>query len=548
MIENLDFAPKNLKEEWILLQEKAKMISSKTIKQLLEEDSKRVETFSIRQNGVFFDYSKHLIDKDILNELFKLLEKVNLKHAIKEMFSGEKINHTENRSALHIALRNRVNTPIDVDGVNVMNDVNLMLEKMSRFARSVRKGEWRGATNKKIKHIINIGIGGSDLGPKMAYNALKAFSDRTISFDFISNVDGSNFFEVIRDKDPASTLFIVSSKTFTTQETMSNAYLAKDWILQALEKKSAIASHFVAVSTNEKAVRDFGIDLGNMFIFWDWVGGRYSLASSIGLSLMIAIGPEHFCEMLDGMHYIDQHFLNSPHHENIPVIMALLGIWYNNFLDSQTHAVLPYSEYLKFFPSYLQQADMESNGKSVDKEGQEIKYQTGPVIWGECGTNGQHAFYQLIHQGTKIIPVDFIGYVNPINSSLDAHIKLMSNMFAQSEALALGRSRDIVKQEESDWSLVEYKIFSGNRPSTTILFDRLTPYTLGQLIAMYEHKIFVQGVIWNINSFDQWGVELGKILANRIIRKIINKDNSGDEMISSNDYLLSYFCDNIKKI
>ena len=436
------------------------------------------------------------------------------------MFSGQKINATENRAVLHVALRNRSNTPILVEGRDVMPEVNGVLERMRGFARRVRSGEWQGYTGCRIRNIVNLGIGGSDLGPVMAYEALKPYSDRNLTVRFVSNVDGTHFAEAVRDLNPAETLFIVASKTFTTQETMTNAESAKAWLLKALTDPRAVARHFVALSTNAEKVRAFGIDTANMFGFWDWVGGRYSLCSAIGLPVMIAIGPENFDALLDGYHQMDRHFAEAPFEKNMPVILGLLGIWYNNFFDAQSHAILPYDQYLSRFAAYFQQGDMESNGKYITRDGQRVDWETGPVIWGEPGTNGQHAFYQLIHQGTKLIPCDFIGFARSHNPLGDHHAKLMSNFFAQTEALAFGKTAEQCRAEGVPDHLVPHKTFEGNRPTNTLMARQLTPQVLGQLIALYEHKIFVQGIVWDIYSFDQWGVELGKVLANRILPEL----------------------------
>jgi glucose-6-phosphate isomerase len=472
--------------------------------------------------------------------LLKLTEAAGLRHAIQAMFSGERINTTENRPVLHIALRNRANNPIMVDSHDVMPEENRVLGKMRKCSREIRSGEWTGYTGKKIKNIVNIGIGGSDLGPVMANEALKAYSDRSLQVRFISNIDGTHFTETVRDLDPAETLFIIASKTFTTDETMTNALSAREWLLASLHDDEAIARHFVAVSTNAEKVREFGINPENMFEFWDFVGGRYSLTSAIGLPVMIAIGPEHFDALLEGFHRMDQHFLHTPFEKNLPVILGLLGIWYNNFFGYETHALLPYDQYLHRFPAYFQQGDMESNGKRVTKQGEEVPYQTGPIIWGEPGTNGQHAFYQLIHQGTKIIPADFIGFARSLNPMGEHHRKLMANFFAQTEALAFGKSEAEVREEGVPETLVPHKIFPGNRPTNTILMEQLTPETLGKLIALYEHKIFVQGVIWDINSFDQWGVELGKVLAKNIYTELKVRNNESSHDSSTNNLLRKF--------
>lgn len=513
-------------QTWLDLQNHFNFISKKHLRELFENDPQRAEKFTIETEDIYFDYSKNRITSETITKLLELTDVINLKQSIKDMFSGKNINTTENRPVLHIALRNQANMPILVDGSDIMPEINEVLNHMKKISDDIRSGVWRGHTGKKIKNIINIGIGGSDLGPVMAYEALKAFSDRNLTVKFISNIDGTHFTETVRGLSPDETLFIIASKTFTTEETMTNAATARSWLLDNLKDEGAIKKHFVAVSTNITEVAKFGIDTNNMFVFWDFVGGRYSLCSAIGLSLMIAIGPKNFKDMLHGFYVIDQHFLNTPFEKNIPVIMALLGIWYNNFFNFSSHAILPYDQYLNRFPAYFQQADMESNGKSVTKDGEEINYQTGPIIWGEPGTNGQHAFYQLLHQGKKIVPSDFIGFIKSNNPIGSHHIKLMSNFFAQPEALAFGKTEDEIKKEGVKNELVPHKIFQGNRPTNTLLFKQLTPETLGKLIALYEHKIFTQGIIWNINSFDQWGVELGKILAKKIQTELVNKNTN----------------------
>ncbi len=522
--------------QWKALTEHFEKIKNVTIKDHFDSDKKRASKFTINELGLFFDYSKHRIDKDTMSLLVDLAKACGLDKARNAMFGGEKINVTEDRSVLHTALRYRGEQPIKNNGKDVMPEVKAVLRQMSTFSNRVRNKEWIGYTNRPIKNVVNIGIGGSDLGPVMVCEALKSYSQRDITMSFVSNIDGAHIGEILRDKDPAETLFIIASKTFTTQETMTNANTAKEWCLDSLKNFEAIASHFVALSTNAEAVSEFGIDTANMFEFWDWVGGRYSLTSAIGLPIMIAIGPENFDQLLNGFYQMDQHFLNEPFEKNIPVIMALLGIWYNNFLGSETHAILPYAQYLSRFPAYFQQGDMESNGKGVDREGNRLDYQTGPVIWGEPGTNGQHAFYQLIHQGTKIIPCDFIGFAKTHNPLGDHHVKLMSNLFAQSQALAFGKSEQEVASEESNKSLVPFKIFEGNRPSTTMMAEKLTPEILGKLIAAYEHKIFSQGIIWNIFSFDQWGVQLGKVLAGGLLPLLkgndkLNLDSSSNQLV-----------------
>lgn len=511
--------------QWQKLQTHFEKIKETHLRELFQ-DSTRGEAFSLHAQDIYLDYSKNRITQETLALFFDLLRSVGLEKSIQAMFSGEKINTTENRPVLHVALRNTDNTPILVDGKDVMPEVNDVLSHMRAFATAVRDGQWTGFTGKKIKNIINLGIGGSDLGPVMAYEALKFYSDRSLVVRFVSNVDATHFFEATRDLDQEETLFIIASKTFTTEETMTNAFSAREWLLAKLPDEKAIAKHFVALSTNAEKVQEFGISAENMFAFWDWVGGRYSLTSAIGLSLMIAIGPEHFDEFLKGFHAMDMHFKNTPLEQNMPVILAILGIWYNNFFEAQTHAILPYEQYLHRFPAYFQQGDMESNGKSVTKNGETVDYQTGPIIWGEPGTNGQHAFYQLIHQGTKLIPADFIAFAKALSPLGDHHDKLLANVFAQTEALAFGKTSEELEKENVPENLIPHKTFAGNHPTNTLLLPVLTPYTLGQLIALYEHKIFVQGIIWNIDSFDQWGVELGKVLAKKILGEI--KENKKD--------------------
>jgi glucose-6-phosphate isomerase len=510
----------NERPEWKKLVSHSKSIKKKHLRELFAEDPKRAKKFSLQVGDLFLDYSKNRVVGRTMIYLQALAESAGLQTAIAAMFAGEKINATENRSVLHVALRNRSNTPILVDGQDVMPEVNAVLERMRAFSRRVRSGEWTGHTGKRIRNIVNIGIGGSDLGPVMAYEALKPYSDRALTVRFVSNVDATHFAECTRDLDPEETLFIVASKTFTTQETMTNAETAKAWALAKLKEPAAVAKHFVAVSTNAAKVSAFGIDTANMFGFWDWVGGRYSLTSAIGLPLMLAIGPENYDDLLDGFHAMDRHFAEAPLAKNMPVLLGLLGVWYNNFFDAQSQAILPYDQYLSRFAAYFQQGDMESNGKTITKGGERVDWQTGPIIWGEPGTNGQHAFYQLIHQGTKLIPCDFIGFCRSHNPIGDHHAKLMSNFFAQTEALAFGKSAEECRAEGVPEGLVPHKTFEGNRPTNTILAQKLTPHVLGQLIALYEHKIFVQGVIWDIFSFDQWGVELGKVLANRILPEL----------------------------
>jgi glucose-6-phosphate isomerase len=491
------------------------------LRELFAEDPKRGERMTAEAVGLYLDYSKHRITGETLALLLQLAEESGLRERIDAMFRGEKINLTEKRAVLHVALRAPRGASIMVDGENVIPQVHSVLDKMADFSNRVRSGAWKGHTGKPIKNIINIGIGGSDLGPVMAYEALKHYSDRSRTFRFVSNIDGSDFAEAVRDLDPAETLFIVSSKTFTTLETMTNAHSAREWSLQGFQgDEKAVAKHFVAVSTNAAEVAKFGIDTANMFRFWDWVGGRYSMASAIGLSTMLAIGPEHFRALLDGFHQMDEHFRTAPFERNLPVLMGLLTVWYTDFFDAHTVAVLPYEQYLKRFPAYLQQLAMESNGKHVTLDGKAVSYGTGPIYWGEPGTNGQHSFYQLIHQGTRLIPCDFLAFAQPLNPLGRHHDLLLANVFAQTEALAFGKTAEEVKAEGTPAWPVPHRVFEGNRPSNTILADRLTPETLGKLVALYEHSVFTQGAIWSIDSFDQWGVELGKVLAQRIIPEL----------------------------
>src|SRR6266851_311789 len=491
------------------------------MKQMFAEDPSRGERFTVETGGIFLDYSKNRITDETLKLLIQLAEESGLRARIDAMFRGEKINVTEKRAVLHVALRAPKGESIVVDGVNVVPEVHAVLDKMAGFCTRVRSGAWKGHTGKRIRNVINIGIGGSDLGPVMAYEALKYYSQRDITFRFVSNVDGTDFAEAVRDLNPDETLFLVASKTFTTLETMTNAHSARDWSLAGLGgDEKAVAKHFVAISTNAKEVAKFGIDTANMFEFWDWVGGRYSMDSAIGLSTMVAIGPDHFRAMLNGFHQMDEHFRTAPFASNLPVLMGLLTVWYTDFFDAQTMAVLPYEQYLKRFPAYLPQLTMESNGKHVTLEGVRVTTETGPIYWGEPGTNGQHSFYQLIHQGTRLIPCDFIGFYKTLNPLGRHHDMLMANVFAQAEALAFGKTAEQVKAEGTpDW-LVPHRVFEGNRPSNTILADCVTPEVLGKLVALYEHSVFTQGAIWNIDSFDQWGVELGKVLAQRIILEL----------------------------
>jgi glucose-6-phosphate isomerase len=509
---------------WKALVAHHKKIRDVHLRQLFVDDPNRGEHMAVEAVDLCLDYSKNRITDETLKLLLGLAEESGLRQRIDAMFNGEKINLTEDRAVLHVALRAPRGASIMVDGKNVVPEVHAVLDKMAGFANRVRGGEWKGHTGKRIRNVVNIGIGGSDLGPVMAYEALKHYSDRGLTFRFVSNIDGTDFAEAVRDLNPAETLFIVSSKTFTTMETMTNAHTAREWLLAGLggDQKS-VAKHFVAVSTNTAEVKKFGIDTANMFGFWDWVGGRYSMDSAIGLSTMLAIGPEQFRAMLAGFHHMDEHFRTAPFARNLPVLMGLLAVWYNNFFGAQTVAVLPYEQYLKRFPAYLQQLSMESNGKNVTLEGSQVTYDTGPIYWGEPGTNGQHSFYQLIHQGTRLIPCDFIAFARALTPLGRHHDILLANVFAQSEALAFGKTPDQVKAEGTTAALVPHRVFEGNRPSNTILADRLTPETLGKLVALYEHSVFTQGVIWSINSFDQWGVELGKALAQAIIPELESK-------------------------
>ncbi|HYB00521.1 MAG TPA: glucose-6-phosphate isomerase [Ktedonobacteraceae bacterium] len=512
--------PLTQRQSWQKLEEHYRALRDLHLRTLFANDPHRGERYVAEAVGIYLDYSKNRITDETLRLLLELAVSAELRERIDAMFSGEKINVTERRAVLHVALRAPRDASIMVDGENVVPVVHAVLDKMTDFSNRVRSGTWTGYTDKRMRNIINIGIGGSDLGPSMAYDALKYYSDRNLTVRFVSNIDGNEFVEVTRDLDPAETLFIVSSKTFTTLETLTNAHSARAWCVNALGSEQAVAKHFVAVSTNAAEVEKFGIDTANMFEFWDWVGGRYSYDSAIGLSLMIAIGPEHFREMLAGFHMMDEHFRTAPFERNLPVLLGLIGIWYNNFFGAQTVAILPYDYYLDRLSAYLQQLDMESDGKHVDLQGRQVDYQTGPIIWGQPGTNGQHAFYQLIHQGTKLIPCDFIGFNQALNPLGHHHDLLMANFFAQTEALAFGKTAEEVAADGVPMFQVPHRTFEGNRPTNTILADRLTPETLGKLIALYEHKVFVQGTIWNINSFDQWGVELGKVLANRIIPEL----------------------------
>lgn len=523
---------------WQALQKHFDEMKDVTIADLFAKDGDRFSKFSATfDDQMLVDYSKNRITEETLAKLQDLAKECDLAGAIKSMFSGEKINRTENRAVLHVALRNRSNTPILVDGKDVMPEVNAVLEKMKTFSEAIISGEWKGYTYKAITDVVNIGIGGSDLGPYMVTEALRPYKNH-LNMHFVSNVDGTHIAEVLKKVNPETTLFLVASKTFTTQETMTNAHSARDWFLKAAGDEKHVAKHFAALSTNAKAVGEFGIDTANMFEFWDWVGGRYSLWSAIGLSIVLSIGFDNFVELLSGAHAMDKHFSTTPAEKNLPVLLALIGIWYNNFFGAETEAILPYDQYMHRFAAYFQQGNMESNGKYVDRNGNVVDYQTGPIIWGEPGTNGQHAFYQLIHQGTKMVPCDFIAPAITHNPLSDHHQKLLSNFFAQTEALAFGKSREVVEQEYRDQGkdpatldyVVPFKVFEGNRPTNSILLREITPFSLGALIALYEHKIFTQGVILNIFTFDQWGVELGKQLANRILPEL--KD---DKEISSHD-------------
>jgi glucose-6-phosphate isomerase len=519
--QSVSVPPLRRRPAWALLEKHYQKLKGVHLRQLFADDRGRGERLAADAAGLYLDYSKNRITDETLKLLLQLAQECGLQDRIEAMFRGDKINVSENRAVLHVALRAPRGATILHDGHNVVPDVHDVLDRMADFAKRVRSGAWKGQTDKRIRNVINIGIGGSDLGPVMAYEALKHYSERSMTFRFVSNVDGTDFAEAVRDLDPAETLFIVSSKTFTTLETMTNARTAREWLLAGLKGElGAVAKHFVAVSTNAKEVAKFGIDTANMYGFWDWVGGRYSMDSAIGLSTMLAIGPDNFRAMLGGFHEIDEHFRSTPFERNLPVLMGLIGIWYNDFFGAQTVAVLPYEQYLKRFPAYLQQLTMESNGKHVTLDGVRVDYDTGPIYWGEPGTNGQHSFYQLIHQGTRLIPCDFIAFVRPLNPLGRHHDMLIANVFAQTEALAFGKTAEQVKAEGTpDW-LVPHRLFEGNRPSNTLLLDALTPAALGKLVALYEHIVFTQGTIWQIDSFDQWGVELGKALAQRIIPEL----------------------------
>jgi glucose-6-phosphate isomerase len=532
-------------KEWQALENHQAEITNTNLKQLFAKDPHRFTKFSVRFDELLLDYSKNLIDDQTMELLLKLANEADLKEHIKKMFSGEKINWTENRAVLHTALRNTSGNDVTVDGKNVMPDIKDVLEKIRVFCNKVRGGDWKGFTGKTIQTVVNIGIGGSDLGPKMVVEALLHYASGP-KVHFVSNVDGTHIAETLKLCDPETTLFLVASKTFTTQETMTNAFSARDWLINALGKE-AVANHFVAMSTNLEAVSEFGINTDNAFAFWDFVGGRYSLWSAIGLPIALAVGYEKFEQLLDGAHQMDRHFQEAPLNENLPVIMALLGIWYNNFFGAETYTILPYDQYLHRFSAHFQQVDMESNGKYIDRDGNRIEYQTGPILWGEPGTNGQHAFYQLIHQGTKLIPCDFIGFVNSLNKIGDHHDKLMANFFAQTEALAFGlNAKEVEKQlkagglsQDKIEMLIPHKTFEGNRPTNSLLINELSPKTLGMLVALYELKIFVQGIIWRVNSFDQWGVELGKKLAKTILSEI-NEGQPGEHDSSTIGLMKAY--------
>lgn len=535
-------------EAWIALEEEAKLLKKTNLRNLFEEDKERFSQFSLLFEDILIDYSKNIITQKTMNLLFDLAKQTHLKEAIKAMLSGEKINATENRAVLHTALRNRGNTPIFESGKDIMPDINDVLQKMKVFSTQINTGEWKGFTNEAITDIVNIGIGGSDLGPVMVTEALKPYQKANLKVHFVSNIDGTHLVETLKKVNPATTLFIVASKTFTTQETMTNANSAKNWFLSVAKDNEHIKKHFIALSTNKIEVEKFGIDTQNMFGFWDWVGGRYSLWSAIGMPIACAIGFENFEQLLEGAFEMDKHLAEKDFHENIPVILALLGIWYNNFFDAHSHALLPYDQYLHRFAAYFQQGDMESNGKTVDRNGNVVNYQTGAIIWGEPGTNGQHAFYQLIHQGSKLIPSDFLAPAISQNPLADHHDKLLSNFFAQTEALMKGKNEAEVvaelektgkSKQEIDF-LKSFKVFEGNKPTNSILYKKLTPRALGSLIAMYEHKIFVQGVIWNVFSFDQWGVELGKQLANQILPELTNENKIETHDSSTNGLINAY--------
>jgi glucose-6-phosphate isomerase len=532
-------APLRERSAWKELSAHYEQIRDTHLRDLFATDPRRGERMTLDACGIYLDYSKNRVTYDTIRMLMQLADESGLRERIDAMFAGEKINVTEDRAVLHVALRAPRKAKLSVDGIDVASAVHEVLGRMGEFANRVRAGEWRGHTGKPIRSVVNIGIGGSDLGPVMAYEALRHYSRRDLTFRFVSNVDGTDFAEATHDLDPAETLFIVSSKTFTTLETMTNARTARSWVLSALDDESAIAKHFVAVSTNAAEVENFGIDVMNMFGFWDWVGGRYSMDSAIGLSTMIAIGPSAFSEMLGGFHEIDEHFRTAPFEANLPVLLGLLTVWYSDFFGAQTQAVLPYEQYLKRFPAYLQQLTMESNGKHVTLDGRRVDYDTSPVYWGEPGTNGQHSFYQLIHQGTRLIPCDFIGFLHTLNPLGNHHDLLTANVFAQTEALAFGKTALQVVDEGTPGWLVPHRVFEGNRPSNTLLLDELTPAALGKLVALYEHSVFVQGTVWSVNSFDQWGVELGKVLAKTVADELVS-DSELDHDSSTNALIRRY--------
>ncbi|MFQ3346731.1 MAG: glucose-6-phosphate isomerase [Candidatus Azotimanducaceae bacterium] len=526
---------------WRELRAHFEHVAELQLSQMFADDPQRAEVFSLEEQGLFLDYAKNRITRESIDLLIKLANEAELPAAISDMFAGKKINKTEGRAVLHTALRAPKSSRIELDGVDVVSQVHAVLDNMAEFSEAVRSGQWLGFTGKPVRNVINIGIGGSDLGPSMACEALRTYSQRNLNIQFVSNVDASDFAEAVQGLNADETLFIVCSKTFTTDETLTNARTARAWLLDQLVDGDAVAKHFVAVSTNTDEVQAFGIDPQNIFGFWDWVGGRYSLCSSVGLALMVSVGSTNFRAMLSGFHAMDEHFRTAPLEKNMPVLLALLGIWYNNFFAAETHAILPYDHYLKLFPAYFQQGDMESNGKYIDKSGAAVTVQTGPIVWGQAGTNGQHAFYQLLHQGTKLVPADFIGFAQSHNPIADHHDKLMANFFAQTQALAFGKSSQALADEGVDEALVPHKTFVGNRPTNTLMAEKLTPFVLGQLIALYEHKIFTQGVIWNVFSFDQWGVELGKSLAVEIFQQLESGDASKAKVDASTAQLMDRY-------
>jgi len=541
-VEAIAKRPSARRQAWKDLGAHYKKVRDLPLRQLFADDPERGERLTVEDVGLYLDYSKNRVTDETLGLLVRLAEASSLRERIDAMFRGDKINVTEKRAVLHVALRAPRGESIVVDGEDVVPNVHAVLDRMTDFSNRLRSGEWKGHTGKRIRNVINVGIGGSDLGPVMAYEALKFYSDRAMTFRFVSNVDGTDFAEAVRDLDASETLFIISSKTFTTLETMTNAQTARAWTLAGLQgDEKAVAKHFVAVSTNTKEVEKFGIDTANMFEFWDWVGGRYSMSSAIGLSTMIAIGPDNFRAMLSGLHQMDEHFRTAPFERNLPVLMGLLAVWYNDFFGAQTVAVLPYEQYLKRFPAYLQQLTMESNGKHVTLDGKKVAHETGPIYWGEPGTNGQHSFYQLIHQGTRLIPCDFIAFSKPLNPLGRHHDMLIANVCAQTEALAFGKTAEEVAAEGTPKWLVPHRVFEGNRPSNTIFAERLTPEALGKLVALYEHSTFTQGAIWHIDSFDQWGVELGKVLAQRIIPELESKTEPTLAHDSSTNKLIRYY-------